>query len=47
MLGDRNIYLKMLQGFQDIGIPCYSLDEDAIISLAALYRYRAYLNRTG
>ncbi|HUT67076.1 MAG TPA: CoA-binding protein [Dehalococcoidales bacterium] len=42
-LGDRRIYLGMRQGFQDIGIPSYTSDEDAIISLAALYRYRQYL----
>ena len=23
-LGDRKIYLKLRQGFQDIGIPCYT-----------------------
>ncbi|OGO43873.1 MAG: hypothetical protein A2137_01285 [Chloroflexi bacterium RBG_16_58_8] len=39
-LGDREIYLKMLRGFQAIGIPCYSADEDAVFALAALWRYR-------
>jgi acetyltransferase len=43
MLGDREIYRRMRQGFQDIGIPCYTRDEDAVASLAALYRYRRYL----
>jgi acyl-CoA synthetase (NDP forming) len=41
-LGDRRLYLKLRQGFQDIGIPCYSGDVDAIAALAALYRYRQY-----
>jgi acetyltransferase len=40
--GDRHVYLKLRQGFQDIGIPCYSGDVDAIAALAALYRYRQY-----
>jgi acyl-CoA synthetase (NDP forming) len=44
MLGDRALYLRMRQGFQDIGIPCYTRDEDAVVSLAALYRYRQYLS---
>jgi acyl-CoA synthetase (NDP forming) len=42
-LGDRGIYLKMCQGFQELGIPSYTSDEDAVISLAALYRYQQYL----
>jgi acetate---CoA ligase (ADP-forming) len=42
-LGDRRIYLELRQGFQDIGIPCYSGDEDAIDTLAALYRYRQHV----
>jgi acetyltransferase len=42
-LGDRKIYLKMRQGFQDIGIPSYTLDEDAIAALAALCRYQEFL----
>jgi acyl-CoA synthetase (NDP forming) len=41
-LGDRRLYLKLRQGFQDIGIPCYSGDVAAIAALAALYRYRQY-----
>jgi acyl-CoA synthetase (NDP forming) len=44
MPGDRDIYLKMQRGFQNSGIPCYTRDEDAIASLAALHRYRQYLN---
>ena len=46
MLGDRKVYLRMRQGFQDIGIPCYTRDEDAIFSLAALYRYHQHLLST-
>jgi len=46
MLGDRRIYLRMQQGFQDIGIPSYTCDEDAILSLAALYHYRQHLLST-
>lgn len=42
-LGDRKIYLRMCRGFQEIGIPSYTSDEDAIISLAALWRYQQYL----
>ena len=44
MPGDWSVYLKMQRGFQNIGIPCYTRDEDAIASLAALRRYRQYLN---
>ena len=47
MLGDSELYLRMRQGFQDIGIPCYTRDEDAVASLAALYRYRQYLREAG
>jgi acetyltransferase len=42
-LGDRKIYLKQRQGFQDIGIPCYTADVDAVAALAALYRYQQHL----
>jgi acyl-CoA synthetase (NDP forming) len=42
-LGERKIYLELRQGFQDIGIPCYTGDADAIATLAALYRYRRYV----
>lgn len=42
-LGDRGIYLKMCRGFQELGIPSYTSDESAIVSLAALYRYQQYL----
>ena len=42
-LGERQIYQRLRQGFQDIGIPCYTGDEDAIAALAALYRYRQYV----
>ena len=38
---------RMRQGFQDIGISCYTRDEDAVASLAALYRYRQYLREAG
>lgn len=41
-LGDRKIYLNLHRGFQDIGIPCYARDEDAVAALAALYHYRQY-----
>jgi acetate---CoA ligase (ADP-forming) len=43
-LGDREIYLKMRRGFQSIGIPCYTSDEDAIFALAAMCRYQKYLS---
>ncbi len=46
-LGDRGVYLKMCRGFQEIGMPSYTSDEDAIISLAALYRYRQFLLNGG
>jgi acyl-CoA synthetase (NDP forming) len=42
-LGDGEIYLKMSRSFQSLGIPCYTSDEDAIFSLATLYRYRQYI----
>jgi acyl-CoA synthetase (NDP forming) len=41
-LGDRKIYQRMCQGFQSLGIPSYTSAEDAIISLAAQYRYQEY-----
>jgi acyl-CoA synthetase (NDP forming) len=41
-LGDRKIYQRMCQGFQSLGIPAYSSAEDAIVSLAAQYRYQQY-----
>jgi acyl-CoA synthetase (NDP forming) len=39
-LGDRQIYLRLHRGFQDVGIPCYASDEAAIAALAALYHFR-------
>ena len=39
-LGDRQIYTKMCQGFQALGIPSYTSDENAVTALAALCRYR-------
>jgi len=45
--GDRGVYLKLSRGFQEIGMPSYTSDEDAIISLAALYRYQQYLLHAG
>jgi acyl-CoA synthetase (NDP forming) len=41
-LGDRKIYQRMCQGFQSLGIPNYTSAEDAIVSLAAQYRYQEY-----
>ncbi len=41
-LGDREIYLRMSQGFQKLGIPTYTSAEDAIATLAAQYRYQQY-----
>ncbi|OGO08000.1 MAG: hypothetical protein A2Y92_03985 [Chloroflexi bacterium RBG_13_57_8] len=41
-LGDREIYLRLLRGFQDCGIACYTRDEDAVAALAALWRYRQF-----
>jgi acetate---CoA ligase (ADP-forming) len=46
-LGDREIYLKMRRGFQNIDIPCYTSDEDAVFALAAMCRYRKYLSIAG
>jgi len=45
-LGDRKIYLRMCRGFQEMGIPSYTSDEDAITSLAALWRYQQHLLHT-
>lgn len=45
-LGDRKVYLRMCRGFQALGIPSYTSDEDAIVSLAALYRYQQFLDST-
>lgn len=41
-LGDRKIYQRMCQGFQSLGIPTYTSAEDAIVALAAQYRYQQY-----
>ncbi len=43
-LGDRKVYLRMCHGFQALGIPSYTSDEDAIVSLAALCRYQQFLD---
>jgi acyl-CoA synthetase (NDP forming) len=45
-LGDRDIFLKMHQGFQALGIPSYMNDEEAIVSLGALNRYREFRDTT-
>jgi acyl-CoA synthetase (NDP forming) len=37
---------KMRWGFQSIGIPCYTSNEDAVYALAAVCRYQKYLNVT-
>jgi len=42
-LGYREMYRRMSKGFQEIGIPSYANDEDAIASLAAMCRYQQYL----
>jgi len=41
-LGDREIYRRMCQGFQALGIPSYTSAEDAIVALAAQYQYQQY-----
>ena len=41
-LGDRRIYQRVCQGFQSLGIPAYASAEDAIVALAAQYRYQQY-----
>ena len=46
-LGDREVYLKMRLGFEAIGIPCYTSDEDAIFALAAMCRYQKRLEVKG
>ncbi len=45
--GDRKIYLRMCQGFQSLGIPTYTSAEDAIVALAAQYRYQEYRHSVG
>ena len=45
--GDREIYREMRRGFQAIGIPCYPGDDDAVFALAAMWRYQAYLIKSG
>ena len=45
-LGDRDIFLKLHQGFQSLGIPSYTSDEEALISLGALNRYRKFRDTT-
>jgi acyl-CoA synthetase (NDP forming) len=39
-LGDRELFLKMHRGFQSLGIPSYTSDEEAVVALAALNKYR-------
>jgi acyl-CoA synthetase (NDP forming) len=46
-LGDREIFQKMRRGFQDIHIPCYTSDEDAVFALAAMCRYHERLKIVG
>jgi acetyltransferase len=43
-LGDRDVFLRMHRGFLSRGIPSYAGDEEAIASLAALCRYKKFLN---
>jgi acyl-CoA synthetase (NDP forming) len=45
-LGDREIYIQLCRGFQAIGIPSYTSDAAAVEALAALWRYRRYLEKT-
>ena len=45
-LGDRDIFLKMHHGFQSLGIPSYTSDEEAIVSLGALNKYREFRDTT-
>ena len=44
-LGDRDLYIQMCRGFQANGIPSYNNDDAAIAALAALWRYRSYLDK--
>jgi acetyltransferase len=46
-LGDREVYHRTSLGFHALGIPCYTGAEEAIAALAALWRYRQYLGKTG
>jgi acyl-CoA synthetase (NDP forming) len=46
-LGDRKIFQRMCQGFQSLGIPNYTSAEDAIVALAAQYRYQQYRRGAG
>jgi acyl-CoA synthetase (NDP forming) len=39
-LGDREVYIRLCQGFLAVGIPSYTSDEAAVAALAALWRYR-------
>jgi acyl-CoA synthetase (NDP forming) len=41
-LGGRDIFLRMHLSFLARGIPNYASDEEAIVALAALYRYKKY-----
>ena len=41
-LGDRDIFLRMHRDFRARGIPNYASDEEAIVALAALYRYKNF-----
>ncbi len=43
-LGDREIYAKLCRGFQARGIPSYTSDEAAVMALAAMWRYKEYLD---
>jgi len=45
-LGDREIYARLCRGFQARGIPSYTSDEDAVMALAAMWRYRQYVDST-
>jgi acyl-CoA synthetase (NDP forming) len=45
--GDRAIYQRMRRGFQAIGVPCYTGEDDAIFALASMCRYRRYLEAAG